>query len=80
MTQTLKQLLKLITEKDEHKRSPGYRKLSPSLKKAVDEIMGQLIQSPFKVMKDLKKITMALGKKHKVQPKDIETFLQKSAL
>ena len=74
---TLKSLLKSITEKDEHKRSPDYRKLSPALKKAVDDIMVQLSKSPFKVLQSLKKTTMELGKKHKVKPNDIEKFITK---
>ena len=77
MTQTLKNLLKSITEKDEHKRSPDYRKLSPALKKAVDDIMVQLSKSLFKVLKNLKKTTTDLGKKHKVKPNEIEKFITK---
>ena len=77
MTQTLKNLLKSITEKDEYKRSPDYRRLSPALKKAVDDIMVQLSKSPFKVLKNLKKTTTDLGKKHKVKPNEIEKFITK---
>ena len=77
MTQTLKNLLKSITEKDEHKRSPDYRRLSPALQKAVDDIMVQLSKSPFKVLKNLKKTTTDLGKKHKVKPNEIEKFITK---
>ena len=77
MTQTLKNLLKSITEKDEHKRSPDYRRLSPALKKAVDDIMVQLSKSPFKVLKNLKKTTTDLGKKHKAKPNEIEKFITK---
>ena len=77
MTQTLKNLVKSIPEKDKHKRSPDYRRLSPALKKAVDDIMVQLSKSPFKVLKNLKKTTTDLGKKHKVKPNEIEKFITK---
>ena len=77
MTQTLTKLRKSITEKDEHKRSPDYRKLSPALKKAVDDIMVKLSKSPFAVLKNLDKTTKELGRKHRVKPNEIERFITK---
>jgi len=39
--------------------------------------MVQLSKSPFKVLKNLKKTTTDLGKKHKVKPNEIEKFITK---
>ena len=38
---TLTQVYKSFQEKDEHKQSKSYKKLSPKMKKAVDELIEQ---------------------------------------
>jgi len=66
-----------IKEKDEHKRSLTYKKLSPRVKKAVDDVFGMMAKTPQKVLTTFPKIIKDISKKHRIQPKDIETYFSK---
>ena len=77
MAITLNQLRLTIKEKDEHKRSLNYRKLSPKVKKAVDDVFGMMAKTPQKVLTTFPKIIKDISKKHRIQPKDIETYFEK---
>jgi len=77
MAITLNQLRLTIKEKDEHKRSLNYRKLAPKVKKAVDDVFGMMAKTPQKVLTMFPKILQQVSKKHKIQPKDIETYFEK---
>ena len=74
---TLNQIRKLTLEKDEHKRSPVYKKLSPKAKKAVDDVMTMLVKTPTKVLSTFPKIMKDVSKKYRIQPKEIETYFEK---
>ena len=74
---TLNQIRKLTLEKDEHKRSPVYKKLSPKAKKAVDDVMTMLVKTPTKVLSTFPKIVKDISKKYRIQPKEIETYFEK---
>ena len=74
---TLNQIRKLTLEKDEHKRSPVYKKLSPKAKKAVDDVMTMLVKTPTKVLSTFPKIIKDVSKKYRIQPKEIETYFEK---
>ena len=74
---TLQSLRKLTLEKDEHKRSPVYKKLSPKAKKAVDDVMTMLVKTPTKVLSTFPKIVKDISKKYRIQPKEIETYFEK---
>tara|TARA_B100001996_G_C18403180_1_gene493719 strand:+ start:280 stop:501 length:222 start_codon:yes stop_codon:yes gene_type:complete len=67
----------LTTERDEHKRSPVYKKLSPKAKKAVDEVMKMLSKTPSKVLSTFPKIIKDVSIKFGIKPKDIETYFAK---
>jgi hypothetical protein len=67
----------LTLEKDEHKRSPVYKKLSPKAKKAVDDVMIMLAKTPSKVLSTFPKIMKDVSKKYRIQPKEIETYFEK---
>jgi len=77
MAITLNQLRLTIKEKDEHKRSLNYRKLAPKVKKAVDDVFGMMAKTPQKVLTMFPKILQQVSKKHKIQPRDIETYFEK---
>ena len=67
----------MTIERDEHKRSPAYRKLAPKLKKAVDDLFNMMAKSPQKVLTTFPKVVRDVSKKYRVQPKDIETYFTK---
>ena len=77
MAITLNQLRLTIKEKDEHKRSLNYRKLAPKVKKAVDDVFGQMAKTPQKVLTMFPRILQQVSKKYRIQPKDIETYFEK---
>jgi hypothetical protein len=66
-----------IKEKDEHKKSLTYKKLAPKVKKAIDDVFGMMSKTPQKVLTTFPKIMKYVAKKHRVQPKDIETYFAK---
>ena len=74
---TLNQLRLTIKEKDEHKKSLTYKKLAPKVKKAIDDVFGMMSKTPQKVLTTFPKIMKDVAKKHRVQPKDIETYFAK---
>ena len=74
---TLSQLKLTIKEKDEHKRSPVYKKLAPNVKKAIDDLYVMMAKQPQKVLTTFPKIVRDVSKKYRVQPKDIETYFAK---
>ena len=74
---TLSQLKLTIKEKDEHKRSPVYKKLAPKVKKAIDDLYVMMAKQPQKVLTTFPKIVRDVSKKYKVQSKDIETYFEK---
>ena len=74
---TLSQLKLTIKEKDEHKRSPVYKKLAPKVKKAIDDLYVMMAKQPQKVLNTFPKVVRDVSKKYKVQPKDIETYFAK---
>jgi len=77
MAITLNQLRLTIKEKDEHKRSLNYRKLAPKVKKAVDDVFGQMAKTPQKVLTMFPRILQQAAKKYRIQPKDIEAYFEK---
>jgi len=74
---TLNQLRLTIREKDEHKRSLTYKKLAPRVKKAVDDVFAMMAKTPQKVLTTFPKVIKDVAKKHRIQPKDIETYFEK---
>ena len=74
---TLSQLKLTIKEKDEHKRSPVYKKLAPKVKKAIDDLYVMMAKQPQKVLTTFPKIVRDVSKKYRVQSKDIETYFEK---
>ena len=74
---TLSQLKLTIKEKDEHKRSPAYKRLAPKVRKAIDDLFGMMAKQPQKVLTTFPKIVRDVSKKYRVQSKDIETYFEK---
>ena len=74
---TLSQLKLTIKEKDEHKRSPVYKKLAPKVKKAIDDLYVMMAKQPQKVLTMFPKVVRDVSKKYKVQQTDIEAYFKK---
>ena len=60
-----------VIEKDEHKKSAQYKKLSPKMKSAVDEVFTVLESNPQDFLSTFDKTVSKVAKKHGVKEKDI---------
>ena len=67
-------------EKDEHKKSAQYKKLSPKMKSAVDEVFTVLESNPQDFLSTFDKTVTKVAKKHGVKEKDILKYFDKEML
>ena len=79
----MKQFSKLYTslpEKDEHKKSKEYKKLSPKMKDAVDDIFTKMDSKPSDFLNTFEKTINQVSKKHKVPEKQLMGYFEKEML
>ncbi len=69
-----------VVEKDEHKKSSAYKKLSPKLKKVIDEIFSMMEKKPSDFLSTFDKTVSKVAKKHGVKEKDIMSYFDKEML
>ena len=69
-----------VIEKDEHKKSAQYKKLSPKMKSAVDEVFTVLESNPQDFLSTFDKTITKVAKKHGVKEKDILKYFDKEML
>ena len=67
-------------EKDEHKKSKEYKKLSPKMKGAVDEIFKVMDAKPSDFLNTFEKTIKDISKKKKVREKDLLSYFEKEVL
>lgn len=69
-----------VHEKDEHKKSAEYKKLSSQMKKAVDDVFSTLESKPGDFLSTFDKTVSKIAKKYKVKDKDIMSYFDKEML
>ena len=69
-----------VIEKDEHKKSAQYKKLSPKMKSAVDEVFTVLESNPQDFLSTFDKTVAKVAKKNGVKEKDILKYFDKEML
>ena len=70
-----------VNEKDEHKKSKEYRKLSPKMKKAVDEIFTLMDGTKgLNILNNFEKTLRAVSKKHRVTEKELTDYFEREVL
>ena len=69
-----------LPEKDEHKKSKEYKKLSPKMKDAVDEIFGKMDAKPSDFLNTFEKTIKNISKKKKVREKDLLSYFEREVL
>ena len=69
-----------LPEKDEHKKSKQYKKLSPKMKDAVDDIFGKMDSKPSDFLNTFDKNIKDVAKKYRVSDKDIMKYFEKEVL
>mgnify|MGYP001235284456 FL=1 len=67
-------------EKDEHKKSREYKKLTPKMKGAVDDIFKIMDAKPSDFLNTFEKTIKDISKKKKVREKDLLSYFEKEVL
>ena len=71
---------KIVIEKDEHKKSKQYKKLSPKMKDAVDLIFKKMESKPSDFLNTFEKTIKEISKKFKVPEKEVMGYFEKEML
>jgi len=69
-----------LPEKDEHKKSKQYKKLSPKMKEAVDDIFTKMDSKPSDFLNTFEKTINQISKKYKVSEKELMGYFEKEML
>ena len=69
-----------VVEKDEHKKSKEYKKLSPKMKDAVDDIFKKMDTKPSDFLNTFDKTIKQVSRKHKVPEKELMSYFEKELL
>ena len=80
MSKTISELYKELPEKDEHKTSKEYKKLSPKMKDAVDAIFKEMESKPSDFLNTFDKTITDVSKRFKVREKDLMNYFEKEML
>ena len=69
-----------VIEKDEHKKSKEYKKLSPKMKDAVDEIFIKMDSKPSDFLNSFERTITDISKKYKVPERELLGYFEKEML
>ena len=69
-----------VLEKGEHKKSQQYKKLSPKMKGAVDQIFKIMDSKPSDFLNTFEKTIREVSKKFKVPEKELISYFEKEML
>jgi K+/H+ antiporter YhaU regulatory subunit KhtT len=70
----------LVFEKDEHKKSAEYKKLSPKMRDAVDSILKIMDYKPSDFLNNIEKTIKEVSKKFRVTEKELMRYFEKEML
>ena len=80
MTKTFDEVYIPFFEKDAHKKSKEYKKLSPKMRNAVDDIFKKMDSKPSDFLNSFEKSIKDISKKYIVSNKDIMKYFEKEVL
>ena len=69
-----------LPEKDEHKKSKEYKKLSPKMRDAVDDIFGKMDSKPQDFLNTFEKTIQQISRKYRVSEKELMGYFEKEML
>ena len=69
-----------VVEKDEHKRTKEYKRLSPKMKDAVDEIFRKMEVKPSDFLNTFDKTIKDVSKKFKVSDRELLKYFEREML
>ena len=76
----LEELYLSVNEKEEHRKSRQYKKLSPKMKDAVDQIFKIMDSKPSDFLNTFEKTIKDVSKKFKVTEKELMSYFEKEML
>tara|TARA_E500000318_G_scaffold59104_1_gene54849 strand:- start:169 stop:423 length:255 start_codon:yes stop_codon:yes gene_type:complete len=80
MTLEFESVYDSLKEKDEHKKSKEYKKLSPKMKRAVDDIFAVMDSKPSDFINSFEKTIKNVSKKFKVSEKELMDYFEREML
>ena len=80
MTKKFESVYSSVVEKDEHKKSKTYKKLSPKMKNAVDQIFNKMDSKPSDFLNTFDKTITSVSKKFRVPPKKLMDYFEAEVL
>ena len=80
MAKTFDEIFIPFFEKDEHKKSKEYKKLSPKMRKAVDDLFKKMDSKPSDFLNSFEKSVKEISRKYKVSDKDMMKYFEKEVL
>jgi hypothetical protein len=80
MSQRFDNLYESLVEKDEHKKSKEYKRLSPKMKDAVDLIFKKMDSKPSDFLNSFEKTIKDVAKKYRVSDKELLGYFEKEML
>ena len=80
MTKTFDEVYIPFFEKDEHKKSKEYKKLSPKMRNAVDDIFKKMDSKPSDFLNSFEKTMSEVAKKYKVPEKELTKYFEREML
>jgi hypothetical protein len=80
MTKKFDSFYKPFLEKDEHKKSKEYKKLTPKMKSAVDGVFKVMDAKPNDFLNTFDKTIKTVSKKNRVREKDLISYFEKEVL
>ena len=69
-----------VVERDEHRKSKEYKKLSPKMKNAVDFIFGKMDAKPADFLNSFEKTIKDAAKQFKVRENELMSYFEKEML
>ena len=69
-----------VVEKDEHRKSKEYKKLSPKMKDAIDSVFKKMDDKPSDFLNTFEKTIKDISKKFKVSEKEVMDYFEKEML
>ena len=70
----------VVVEKDEHKMSKEYKRLSPKMKDAIDSVFKVMDSKPSDFLNSFEKSIKEVSKKFKVSEKELLGYFEKEML
>ena len=74
------EVVQSLPEKDEHKKSKEYKKLSPKMKEAVDNIFSIMDSKPSDFLNTFEKTIKDSAKKYRVKEKALLRYFEREML